>query len=263
MPRIKTNGTTVNYEERGSGEPLMLLMGLGAPGAKWADHAAAYAQHFRCFLIDNRGAGQSDQPAGPYTTRMLADDVAGLMQAVGIARARVAGLSMGSGIAQELALAYPHMVRSLVLVSSWARCDRYTRAVLEHFRTMRAVAAPADFVQLLQLWIACPAYYETRFDQMRQDQAGAAEGYMPLPAFQAQCDACMTHEALERLGQIAAPALLTVGDADIFTPLRLTAAMAERMPGAQVEVFPGGGHIHHWEDLARFNEVTTRFLLAH
>jgi len=263
MPQVRTNGITLNYDERGIGEPLILLMGLGAPGGKWADHVAAYAQHFRCFLIDKRGAGDSDKPAGPYTTRLLADDAAGLMQSLGIESARVAGISMGSGIAQELALAYPNKVRSLVLISSWARCDHYTAALLEHFRKMRTLAAPADFVQLLQLWIASPAYYETHFEQMRQDQAGAAEGYMPLAAFQAQCDACLTHNTLERLGHIAAPALLTVGDADIFTPTRLTAEMAVRMSGAQVEVFKGSAHIHHWEDLARFNEVTTRFLLAH
>src|SRR5262249_7925090 len=153
MAQVKTNGITLNYEEQGSGEPLILLMGLGAPGGKWADHVAAYAQHFRCILIDNRGAGESDKPDGPYTTRQLADDAAGLMQALGIECAHVAGLSMGSGIAQELALAYPARVRSLVLISSWARCDAYTRAVLEHFRKMRALATPADFVQLLQLWI--------------------------------------------------------------------------------------------------------------
>src|SRR5262249_8055650 len=123
--------------------------------------------------------------------------------------------------------------------------------------------SPADFVQLLQLWIASPAYYETHAAQMEQDQAAAAEGYMPLAAFQAQCQACITHHSLERLGQIAAPALLTVGGMDIFTPVRLTAEMHARMPNSQVELFTGWGHIHHWEDLARFNDLTTRFLLAH
>ena len=86
---------------------------------------------------------------------------------------------------------------------------------------------------------------------------------MPLQAFQAQCDACSTHDVYDRLGQIAAPALLTVGDADIFTPLRLSAEMQERMPNAELLVFHGRGHIHHWEDLERFNARTTAFLLDH
>jgi pimeloyl-ACP methyl ester carboxylesterase len=86
---------------------------------------------------------------------------------------------------------------------------------------------------------------------------------MPLHAFGAQCDACSTHDAYERLEQIAAPALLTVGDVDIFTPLRLSVEMHDRMPQSELLVFPGRGHIHHWEDLERFNACTTEFLLAH
>ncbi len=263
MPSVSTNGIRLHYEERGQGEPLILLMGLGAPGSKWEDHAAAYEQHFRCVLVDNRGAGASDKPAGPYTTRMLADDTAGLLHALGIQNARVAGLSMGSAIAQELALAYPGLVRSLLLISSWSRCDRHTQAVFDHFKKARVQLSPADFVQLLQLWITSASYYEDHYLQMLQDQAGAAESYMPLEAFAAQCDACSTHQALERLDQISIPALLTVGDQDIFTPLRLTTEMHARLPASELAVFAGNGHIHHWEDMQRFNTLSSRFLLEH
>jgi len=263
MPSVTVNGIAIHYEARGQGEPLILLMGLGAPGSKWEEHVAAYERHFHCILVDNRGAGDSDQPPGPYSTRLMADDTAGLMQALGIQTARVAGLSMGSAIAQELALAYPNRVRSLVLISSWARCDRYAQAVFDHFKRARALLSPADFVQLLQLWIAAAPYYDEHYAQMLQDQSEAQAGYMPLHAFAAQCDACRTHDALERLDRISAPALLTVGEADIFTPLRFTAEMHARMTGSEMLVFAGRGHIHHWEDVQRFNAETTRFLLAH
>ena len=170
---------------------------------------------------------------------------------------------MGSGIAQELALSYPDKVRSMVLVSSWSRCDLHTAAVFEHFKKMRALASPADFTQLLQLWIATAGHYEAHYDEMLQGQQEAEDGYMPLHAFEAQCDACSTHDTLNRLDQIAAPALLTVGDADIFTPLLLSLEMHERMPASELLVFPGWGHIHHWEDLERFNAASTEFLLSH
>src|SRR6476660_9398247 len=107
MPTVVSNGIRMHYEEQGSGDPLILIMGLGAPGSRWMDHVAAYEKRFRCFLIDNRGAGDPDKPDGPYTTKMMADDTAGLMQALGIENARIAGISMGSAIAQELALSYP------------------------------------------------------------------------------------------------------------------------------------------------------------
>jgi pimeloyl-ACP methyl ester carboxylesterase len=261
MPYAASVGARIYFEERGSGPPLILLMGLGAPGSLWADHAQAYERHFRCILVDNRGAGWSDRPPGPYTTRQMAEDAARVMESLGIEQARVAGLSMGSGIAQELALAYPNLVRSLVLISSWARCDPYTRAVFEHFKKMRALSAPADFVQLLQLWIASPTYYVDHLANLVEDQKNAADGYMPLQAFAAQCDACSGHDSLDRLAGISVPALLTVGDADIFTPLRLSAEMHARIPGSKLMVFAGHGHIHHWEDPQHFNDLTLQFLL--
>lgn len=261
MPTLHSNGIKIHYEERGSGDPLILIMGLGAPGGLWEDHATFFEKRFRCILMDNRGAGDSYKPEGPYTTKMMADDTAGLMQVLGIENARLAGISMGSAIAQEFALAYPQKVHSLVLISSWSRCDRYTHAVFEHFKKMRAIASPADFTQLLQLWIASVAYYEDQFDKMIQDQNKAQENYMPLRAFEAQCAACSNHNSFDRLDRITIPTLLTVGEADIFTPLRLTAEMHERLPNSEMLVFPGRGHIHHWEDLKRFNEATFQFLL--
>lgn len=84
MPIVRANGININFEERGQGEPLILIMGLGADGSVWELDAQAYEQHFRCILMDNRGAGFSDKPAGPYTTEMMADDTAGLLDALGI-----------------------------------------------------------------------------------------------------------------------------------------------------------------------------------
>jgi pimeloyl-ACP methyl ester carboxylesterase len=263
MPSIISDGARIHFEERGSGPPLVLLMGLGAPRSMWVDHVSAYEQHFRCLLIDNRGAGESDQPPGPYTTRMMAEDTARVMQSLRIEQAHVAGISMGSGIAQELALAHPNLVRSLVLISSWASSDAYTDAVFDHFKKMRVLASPADFVQLLQLWIASPAYYAEHLENLRLEQDHAGDAYMPLPAFAAQCDACSSHSTLDRLAAISAPTLLTVGEVDIFTPLRLSAEMHAQIRGSKLLIFDGCGHIHHWEDVERFNEQTLQFLLEH
>jgi pimeloyl-ACP methyl ester carboxylesterase len=89
-------------------------MGLSVPGARWEDHAKAYEKHFRCIVIDNRGAGSSSKPAGPYTTPMMADDTSSLMDALGIKGAEIAGISMGSAMAQELALRHPEKTNSRV-----------------------------------------------------------------------------------------------------------------------------------------------------
>ena len=86
---------------------------------------------------------------------------------------------------------------------------------------------------------------------------------MPLHAFQAQCDACIAHDTRDRLHAIQAPVLVTSGDTDLFTPLHYSKVIAASIPGAELAVFEGGGHTHHWEKLDAFNERTLTFLLKH
>ena len=259
MPQVLVGGIRLHYELHGAGEPLLLLMGLGAPGAVWERHLQVYAQHFRCIVLDNRGAGASDQPPGPYTTAAMADDAAGVLDVLGVGSALVAGISMGSAIAQELALRHPQKVRRLVLISSWARCDLYLLDLFTSFARARRCHTAQDFTRLLQLWIWSPSYFEVHSDELLAARAAASEP-MPLAAFVAQCQACMTHDTLDRLAEIRQPCLLTVGDADIFTPVRLSEALRERLPCAHLERFSGLGHCHHWEDLERFNRLTCAFL---
>jgi pimeloyl-ACP methyl ester carboxylesterase len=260
MPTVKTNGIEIAYQKTGAGEPLLLIMGLGAPGAAWEKHAAAYARHFRCIIMDNRGAGDSDKPAEAYTTAMMADDAAGLLDNLSIPAARVAGISMGSGIAQELALRHPAKVRSLVLISSWARCDTYMREVFLHFQTARRNLSSADFTRLLQLWIYTPDYFGREYSELEEAKGGPGP-VMLDHAFIAQSHACINHNTLERLGAIKQPCLLTVGEMDIFTPFRFSDEMASRLPHAQLEIFKNAGHCHHWEYLSEFNNMTLDFLL--
>lgn len=265
MPEAAANGITIHYEERGEGDPLMLIMGLGADGSLWEDHVQEYEKHFRCILMDNRGAGGSDKPGGPYSTKMMADDTAGLMDALGIEKAHIAGISMGGAIAQELALNHPDKARSLVLVSTWAKCNNYAVTVFEHFRKIRATAQPGDFLELLQLWIYAPPFYDGHMDDLRQGQQDAADDANPMPqhAFSAQCDACIDHDTTGRLDQINVPTLITIGDQDIFTPPAFSQYLHENISGSEIFFLQGCGHAHHWEDLEKFNGKTSSFMQQH
>jgi len=252
----------LHYEIVGKGEPLVLLMGLGADGSLWELHVEAYARHFRCIMPDNRGAGDSPKPAGPYSTEMMAQDTLAMMDELEIGQARFAGISMGSAIAQSIALLAPERVRSMVLISSWARCDRYMRDVFEHFARIRPLVSPEHFMQLLHLWIFTPGHFSANYADLLIGRGDAQYNPMVDHAFAAQCAACSNHDTLDRLDEIEAPCLLTVGDADIFTPLHCSREMDERLPNSELAVFPGLGHCHHWEDLKTFNETTTKFLQA-
>lgn len=260
MPSLKANGIEIAYELRGSGEPLLLLMGLGAPGSAWAPHSEAFEKLFQCVVMDNRGAGGSSKPKGPYSTAQMADDAAALLDGLGISRARVAGISLGSAIAQELALRHPEKVRSLLLVSSWARCDAYMKSLFESFALQRACLSPQAFAKALQLWIYSPAYYSAKRAELDEAAGKAGDSPMPFHAFEAQCRACSGHDALARLASVARPCLLCSGDADVFTPPGLSEEMLRRLPSARLEVFKGFGHCHHWEALERFNKIACEFL---
>jgi pimeloyl-ACP methyl ester carboxylesterase len=142
-------GISLAYREAGQGQPLVLAMGLGADGGAWAPHVRAWARRFRCVAVDNRGAGASSAPPGPYSTAQLADDYAELITELGLGPVPVAGISMGGAIAQELALRHPALITRLVLVSSWARLDRYGAEVFASLSAVRAQADRATFARLV------------------------------------------------------------------------------------------------------------------
>jgi pimeloyl-ACP methyl ester carboxylesterase len=123
MPKIKANNITINYDQQGSGEPLILIPYLAADCTCYAFQVAEYAKHFTCISIDLRGTGESDKPGGVYSTELFADDIAAFMQALGIPDAHISGLSLGGATGMWLAAKYPNKVKSLSLHSACAKSD--------------------------------------------------------------------------------------------------------------------------------------------
>src|SRR5271154_3121157 len=111
MPKVKANGITMNYAQQGTGGPLVLIPYLAADNACYAFQVADYAKHFTCISVDPRGGGLTDKPAGKYSTQLLADDIAAFMQAIGVERAHVSGLSLGAATGIWLAGKYPERVK--------------------------------------------------------------------------------------------------------------------------------------------------------
>lgn len=267
MPKVTTNGIEMYYEERGSGEPVICIMGITAPGAVWEAHAAEWEKHFRCILGDNRGVGQTDKPQGPYTSAMMADDYAGLMDALGIKKAHIVGCSMGGIIAQQLALRHPEKVKSAVLMCTWARLDRYGKAVFDHLKTIKAHLRPEDMMKYVQLLIFTKPFWDNdeAYKAIQQGQADASinPGPQPLHAVEAQADACQSHHVLDELKNIKAPCLIIGGKNDIFTPRWMAEELAAHIPNNELHLFDNAGHAFHWECLDGFNAKSTEFLLKH
>src|SRR5213594_1595791 len=123
MPKIKVNDITMNYDQQGAGEPLVLIPYLAADYACYTFQVAEYLKHFTCISVDLRGAGETDKPAGVYYPELFADDVGAFMQALGVDRAHISGLSMGAATGMWLAAKYPQKVKSLSLHSGWTKTD--------------------------------------------------------------------------------------------------------------------------------------------
>ena len=155
-----------------------------APGSVWQKHADNWSKEFRCIIPDNRGVGLSDKPAGAYSTEQMADDHAGLLGALAIESARVVGCSMGSTIAQQLALRHPQLVRSIVLMCTWARCDRYARDVFRHMSDIKSRLRPEEFATYIQLLIFAKPYWDqdAGFAELLQGRKDAASNSLPQPS---------------------------------------------------------------------------------
>jgi len=267
MPTVETNGIRMHYDEFGAGEPLLCLMGITAPGSVWEAHVEAWSRDFVCIMPDNRGVGQTDMPPGPYTSRMMADDTAGLLDALGLESVRVIGCSMGSIIAQQLALHYPAAVRSMVLMCPWARCDRYATGVFEHMKHAKAALPPAEFMNFIQLLIFAKPHWDNdgAFADLMQTQSDVAADPAPQPlaALEAQAEACIHHDVLAELPAIDCPTLVIGGARDIFTPPWMSEEIAAAIPGAERHLYPDAGHAFHWECLEDFNPRIAEWFRQH
>jgi pimeloyl-ACP methyl ester carboxylesterase len=195
---------------------------------------------------------------------MMADDTVAVMKHAGIDTAMVAGISMGGAIAQELAIGNPNMVSKLLLASTWPKFNEYAKQVYENLKHLRAVSPPKYFMELLQLWIFAPPYYEKHIASLKADALAAenADNRQSRDGFEGQLDACINHDTISRLASVSCPTLVTVGLLDIFTPPAFSNTIQKLIRNAELLEFPEGGHVHHWEDLETFNSQTLNFLLT-
>lgn len=266
MPTVQANGIDIYYEVQGEGEPVVLIPYLAADQACYAFQVAEYAKHFTCFTVDLRGAGLSSKPEGTYTTELLADDVAAFMQAAGVDRAHVSGLSLGAATGMWLAAKHPARVKSLSLHSAWPNTDPFLRAVVEGWQIMaQGLGSVTDMViKGIFPWCFTPEMYAARPEYV-SSLAEFVRGrpMPPVDAFLRQSGAVLTHDAREVLGSIQAPTLLTFGQHDMVTSTRFADPLSDAIPESELIVFEHCAHAPIYEDVDEFNQQTQAFLQRH
>lgn len=274
MPRTNVGNIELYYEDHGSGDPLLLIMGLGADANGWMFQTPELAKHYRTVVFDNRGVGRSDKPAGPYTTAQMADDAAQLLDRLDIERAHVCGISMGGMISQEFALRHPKRLRSLVLGCTYAKPDAgvLQNQTLSASRLGGAIDAegnididlsqldPMMFFQTLLPLTFNQSFIETDLARVMQLFACALEHGFDLNAILAQVQATARHDTTTRLSEIKAPTLVITGDADLLIPSSNSDYLAEKIPAARLVKIPGGSHAFNIETPDVFNRTVLDFL---
>jgi pimeloyl-ACP methyl ester carboxylesterase len=266
MPSIRAGGITMHYEQQGSGEPLVLIPYLAADNACYAFQVADYAKRFTCISVDLRGTGQSDKPGGTWSTEMFADDVAALMQALGIANAHVYGLSLGSATGLWLAAKHPLRVKSLSLHSGWTKTDPFVATVVKGWQTMAKAlnSVPEMVIQGIFPWCFTPELYAKKPDYIRTlSDFVRSRPEQPVDAFMRQSDAVIAHDAEAQLARIVAPTQITFGRHDAVTSTRFAEPLKQGIARSELVIFEDCSHAPLYENVAAFNEKTLDFLTRH
>jgi pimeloyl-ACP methyl ester carboxylesterase len=267
MPECSINVIRVHYDLHGSGDPLLLIMGLGASSAAWDPSLVdALAQDFQVITFDNRGTGRSDKPDEPYTLNLLADDAAALLDHLRIGRAHIFGVSMGGMIAQEFALNHAARVQTLTL-----GCTTFggKNAVPAPPASLAILTASREGISAEEVirrgWPL--SYSHDYIESHRADLEAAIPRLLEHPtppfAFRRHFEATLKLHTYSQLKEIKAPTLVVAGAEDVLIPARNAELIAAQIPGARLLIIPGVGHNFFTPGQESFLGQLTPFLKAH
>jgi pimeloyl-ACP methyl ester carboxylesterase len=280
---VKVNGIDLYYEIHGSGEPLLLIEGLGYAAWMWYKQIPVFSRRYQVILFDNRGAGNTDKPDSEYSIEIMADDASGLLRTLGIAQAHVLGISLGGFIAQELALRHPDLVKSLCLVSTNSGPGKRAMRNSQHvngifklwgilpgtFEMGGKASVPLGFEYGITkedrirygLSLAfTPDYYRKHPEEIDRIVGWRLENPQPGYAWTRQLMAGMNFDSSARAESIHAPALVLNGAEDRIVTPESARELAGRIPDSRYVEIEGSGHLLFIERSDEFNETVISFL---
>lgn len=267
MPEIHLGNDVFFYNQTGHGDPVVFISGLAGDHSAWDPQLAAHARHFRCITFDNRGIGGSAKAMdglGPdsYTLKLLGDDVARLMDGLGINKAHIAGASMGGAIAQRFAIDYPDRLLSLSLHSTLGRVNAHSKLKFDVQLYLLQKLEVMDVQMSLAPMIWSGETLAKRFhviEEFRAARKNSGPG-ASKEAYRLQALALLGMDSFPRLGEIKVPVLVTAGADDGLIPSSESVLIHKAIPGSQYHVFRGCGHATTIENTRGFNAVSLKFL---
>ena len=263
MPRISIGDCALYYERHGMGFPVLFVSGLGGFASFWQDQVAAFAKRFEVVTFDHRGFGESDPSRIGYTVERMAADVVGLMDALGIKRGHVVGHSTGGAIAQTIAIEHPNRLASVVLSATWTKTDAYFRRLFGLRKEVLQRLGASVYVQASTLFLYPSWWIARNNERLRQTEAQNLAAFAPAEIVAARIDAMLAFDRTSELGRIKAPTLVIGAEDDIVTPAYYAEELARLIPGAEIKLFPRGGHFLNQVRSREFNNAVLPFLVSH
>jgi 3-oxoadipate enol-lactonase len=256
--KVKANGIDIHYEIEGEGPWLTMSHSLACDLHMWDPQMPVLVGKFKVLRFDTRGHGQSGAPAGEYTLEQMADDVKGLLDALGIRHTHWAGLSMGGMIGQAFALKYPGVFQSMVLADTTSRRPPEAAKMWgERIEVARTRGMDALVESTLARWFTEP-YRNARKDVMKRIGDGIRN--TPVAGFAGCCHAISKVDYLDRLKDIRVPALVIVGEHDHGTPPEAARVIHQNLAGSEFRMIPSAAHLSNIEQTEVFNEAMLGFL---
>jgi aminoacrylate hydrolase len=260
MPKVQIADGEIHYQEQGTGKPLIFVSGLNGVGRYWEPQVAEFSARFRVITYDQRGTGSSDKLQHEFSVDTMASELVALMDALDIPRADVVGLSTGGAIGQTLAVEQPQRVRRLVVCSTWTHCDPWFRRLFEARRLLYQQCGAELHAMFHPLWLYSPDYVNAHDLQIDEDRRRAVREAPPVGVSIGRIDALLKFDRRADLSRITAPTLIIASENDYITPSYFAQALAQKIPGAQLEILDGGGHSLSKTRSELFNRLVLQFL---
>ena len=262
MPRTTIGHLRIHWESFGEKEPLLLISGVSGGTWSWEESIEAWSPHFRVIVFDNIGAGRSSKPNRPYTIEEMADHAAAVLDAAGVTRAGVAGLSMGGMIAQKLAIRHPDRVHRLVL--GCTHCGGSKRIppnpnVIQQFTNNKGLS-PEEIIDKNLTLLVTPQFLRSGSGALKRYKERLLKApIQPDYALKRQLDAISGFDACERIGNIQVPTLILTAEHDMLVPPENGRLLSIHIPDAVEKSFAGAGHLIYLECAQDFQETVMKF----
>ncbi len=260
MPKANIGDAEIYYEEHGSGEPLLLVSGLGGTAAYWEPNLPALAAKYRVIVHDHRGAGQSTHSKIRYSVEQMTDDVLKLMDQLKIERAHVVGHSTGGAIGQIIATRNPERLKTLVLFATWTKADKFFRQLFAARRALLMQAGKEAYVRAGTLFLYPPYWIRANEAMIEEREKMAIATFAPPEVVASRIDAIVAFDRTAELAQIKTPTLVLCAKDDFITPAYFSEELARKIPGAKLVMLPDGGHCASETALEAFNRALVSFL---